>query len=212
MSIIIVDQNNPPSALVITDQQWLDHTNQNNAEFANRQILLKGDGPPSNTNDPAPFGSFYKDRLTGDRYEQIELSPAVNGYNWQLFTGNTTIIVDKSKSIRDIRNCDSTLAVGDLVYESATSALTVDEVTDNSDTRLVIGICIDKPTSTTAEILFKGSMTGLTGYTPGKKIYCSPTGTLTSSLPSSGYVQILGNCSDGTQIDFSPAMHQMKRA
>jgi hypothetical protein len=103
------------------------------------------------------------------------------------------------------------LDVGDLVYESTSTAYKVDEVVDNTDDRLIIGICIDKPTSTTAKILFKGPLTGLSGYTAGKKIYCSASGSMTTVVPSTGYLQILGNVSNGTHIDFSPAMHQIKR-
>jgi hypothetical protein len=209
-NIVIVDYDDI-HPLTITDQQWLDHTNQNNQEFANRQILLKDNGPPSNTNTPAPFGSFYKDKSTGDRYEQVEVDPGTNGYDWQLFTGNSTIIVDRSKSLLDVRDCDSTLAEGDLVYESTTTASYVDEVVDNTDTRLVIGICTKKISSTSAEILFKGPLTGLSGYNAGKKIYCSSTGVMTSVLPTTGYIQVIGNTSNGTHIDFSPAMHQVKR-
>jgi len=205
--------------LSITDQQWLDHCNQNNHEFANRQILLKGDGAPTSgsQNNPnttkAPFGSFYKNNLNGDRYEQVELDPVNNDYDWQLFGGGT-IIVDKSKSLVDERDCDSGLAVGDLVWESMTTALTVDKATSNNDTnkRLVIGMCISKPTSTTADILFKGPVTGLSDFSAGKKVYVGSSGGMTSTLPTSGFVQIVGNCSDGTHVDFSPAMHQTKRA
>jgi len=213
--ILIVDINNI-HPLTITDQQWLDHVNQNNAEFANRQILLKGNGAPTSgsQNDPnttkAPFGSFYKDNLNGNRYEQIEVDPVNNGYNWQLFTAGGNVS-DEAKSLIAIRNCDSTLSIGDLVWESTSNALEVIEVTNNIDSRLVIGICIDKPTSTTAKILFKGSLTNLSGYTAGKKVYCGTSGEMTSTVPSTGYLQVLGNCSDGTHIDFSPAMHQIKR-
>jgi len=203
--------------LTISDQQWLDHTNQNNAEFVNRQILLKGDSAPINgsQNDPivtkAPFGSFYKNNLNGDRYEQIEIDPVSNGYNWQLFTSGGAV-ADEATALTDVRNCDSGLAVGDLVMESGVNALEVVEVLNNNDTRLIIGIVLSKPTSTTAKILFKGPLTGLSGYTAGQKVYCGTTGGMSSSIPSTGYMQILGNCSDGSHIDFSPAMHHLKRS
>jgi hypothetical protein len=201
----------------ITDQQWLDHCNQNNHEFANRQILLREDGPPTNgsQNNPnttkAPYGSFYKNNLNGDRYEQVELNPVQNGYNWQLFTGSA-VIIDKSKSIVDIRDCDSGLAVGDLVWESTAFANAVVEATNNTDSRLIIGICTSKPTSTTAEIMFAGPLSGLTSFAAGKKTYVSTTGQLTSLVPTTGYLQILGNCSDGTQVDFRPSMHHLLRS
>jgi len=219
MGNIVIVNYDDIHPLTITDQQWLDHCNQNNHEFANRQILLREDGAPTSgsQSDPnttkAPFGSFYKNNLDGKRYEQIEVDPVNNGYNWQLFSGSS-VIVDESKSLVDVRDCDSTLAAGDLVWESTTNALAVIEATNNTDARLIVGLCIDKPTSTTAKILFKGPITGLTGFSAGQKVYGGTSGELTSTLPtnSSGYVQILGNCSDGTHIDFSPAMIQTKRS
>jgi len=196
--------------MAITDQQWLDHANQNNQEFSNRQILLKGSGAPSNTNDPAPFGSFYKDNNNGDRYEQIEIDPNSNGYNWQLFeTGGGS--GDGSKIVED-RDCDSGLATGDLVHESKTVYRGVDKVINNTDVRLIVGIVISKPSATVAKIMFMGAYDGITGFNTGAKVYCSGTGTLTYSLPTIGYVQILGNTSDGEHMDFNPAMSQIMRA
>jgi len=208
--IVIVDNDNPPSILTITDQQWLDHTNQNNQEFANRQILLKGDGPPSNTNTPAPFGSFYKDKLSNKRYEQVEVNPGTNGYDWQLFDVGD-IIVDNAKSIVGERPCDSSLSIGDLVHESTTVASGVDEVINNTDKRLVIGICVNKPSSTIADIMFIGPLTGVSGYSTGQKIYRSTSGSMTSVVPTTGYIQVLGNSSDGTALDFNPSMTHVKR-
>lgn len=196
--------------MAITDQQWLDHANQNNQEFSNRQILLKGNGPPSNTNTPAPFGSFYKDNNNGDRYEQLEVNPNTNGYNWQLFTGGGT--VGDSSKIVDIRPCASSLVIGDLVHLSKTVAQGVDEVINNTDNRLVVGIVLSKPSSTTAEIMFIGSLTGLSGYGTGVKVYRGTLGELTDTLPSTGFVQILGNTSDGTHIDFKPSATHIQRA
>jgi len=211
MGRIEIVNNDDVSILTISDQQWLDHANQNNAEFANRQILLKGDGPPSNVNDPAPFGSFYKNNLTGDRYEQRELDPNTNGYDWQLFQTGGAAPGEADRLIED-RPCDSSLAAGDLVHESTTVAGGVDKVVNNTDGRLVIGICMAKPSATVASIMFIGAYTGISGFNTGAKVYCSPTGTLTYTLPTTGYVQVLGNTSDGSHMDFRPIMLQTLRA
>jgi hypothetical protein len=53
--------------MAITDQQWLDHANQNNQEFSNLQILLKCNGPPSNNSTPDRFVSLYNDNNNGNR-------------------------------------------------------------------------------------------------------------------------------------------------
>ncbi len=195
----------------VTDQQFLDHANQNNAEFVNRQILLKGNGVPSNITDPAPFGSFYKNNLTGDRYEQRELDPNTNGYDWQLFQTGGAAPGEADRLIED-RPCEPSLVAGDLVHESKTVASGVDKVVNNTDDRLVIGICMGKPSTNVASIMFIGSYTGISGFNTGAKVYCSSTGILTYTLPTTGYVQTLGNTSDGSHMDFRPIMSQILRA
>jgi len=110
------------------------------------------------------------------------------------------------------RACDSSLAVGDLVMESTTITDGVDKVTDNSNTRSVIGWVYSKPTTTTAEILTKGVITGLSGLTKAGKTYLSSTGTFTSALPTSNYVHVLGHAVDADRIDFDPVNTKIKRS
>jgi len=111
-----------------------------------------------------------------------------------------------------IRDCDASLAAGDLVCESTTITNGVDKVTSNSETRDVIGWVVSKPTSTTAEVLFKGNITGLSGLTKAGKVYLSSTGTFTSTLAVANYVKILGHAIDTNQIDFNPVNTKVKRA
>jgi hypothetical protein len=109
------------------------------------------------------------------------------------------------------RACDSSLAVGDLVCESSSITDGVDKVTSNSETRDVVGWVMNKPSSTTAEILFKGVITGLSGLTKTGKVYLSDTGGFTSTLPTSNYVKVLGHAIDADQIDFNPVNTKIKR-
>ena len=111
-----------------------------------------------------------------------------------------------------IRDCDSSLAAGDLVCESTTITNGVDKVTSNSEARDVIGWVVSKPTSTTAEVLFKGNITGLSGLTKAGKVYLSTTGTFTATLAVANYVKILGHAIDTNQIDFNPINTKVKRA
>lgn len=192
----------------VTNAQWLDHANQNVQEFSNRNVLLRQDGAPDNVNDPAPYGAFYKNKLNGDRYEQIEVDPVSNGYNWQLFT--TSSSTPTNEDVVRVKNCDTSLSVGDLVWESSTAGK-VDECINNTDKRRVIGVCIDKPTTTTASIMFEGEITGLSGIIIAQKVYCSAIGTITSTLPTVGYVQTLGDASGTTEVDFNPSHNQILR-
>ncbi len=192
--------------MAITDQQWLDHANQNIQEFSNRQIMLKGTvSPPGEL--AAPIGAFYKNQSNGDRYEKVGSGDS----DWELFS--TGVTEDhQHRDLKEIRPCDETLAVGDLVMESATTPGNVDEATSNTDSRRIIGICIEKPTSTTANILFTGKVTGLTGLTISAKVYCSTGGVITGVLPTTGYIQVLGDAISITEVDFSPSHQRILRS
>jgi len=109
-----------------------------------------------------------------------------------------------------VRSCDSGLAVGDLVMESESISNGVDKVTSNSDKRSVIGYCIGKPTTTTAEILLAGEIDGLSGLIKGEKVYLGTDGTFTTTKPTKGYVHILGQAIEVSKIDFDPGNTKIK--
>lgn len=51
----------------VTDQQFLDHANQNNGEFTNRRIKIHGTGAPTGANI-APYKSLYVDTDNDNEY------------------------------------------------------------------------------------------------------------------------------------------------
>jgi hypothetical protein len=63
--------------MAVTDQQFLDHTNLNNAEFANRQVTIRGFGDPRiNPGVVGVPGWYYLDDNTSPptRYEKVSTS------------------------------------------------------------------------------------------------------------------------------------------
>jgi hypothetical protein len=110
----------------------------------------------------------------------------------------------------ETRACDASLAVGDLVCESSTITNGVDKVTSNSETRDVIGYVIGKPDATTANILMKGVISGLSGLTKAGKVFLSSNGGFTSTIPSNGYIKTLGQAIDADTIDFDPSITKVK--
>ena len=110
----------------------------------------------------------------------------------------------------DTRTCDAGVSVGDLVCESSTITNGVDKVVSNTDVRSVIGFVVNKPTTTTAEILLKGKISGLSGITKGYKVYLSSAGTFTSTKPQYGYLHVLGHAVDADTIDFDPVNIKIK--
>lgn len=71
--------------MAVTDQQFLDHSNLNNAEFANRQVTLRGNGDPrTGAGVVGVMGWFYLDDNIDPptRYEKV--GPLDT--DWELFT------------------------------------------------------------------------------------------------------------------------------
>ena len=108
------------------------------------------------------------------------------------------------------RSCDASLAIGDLVFESNSISNGVDKVENNKNVRSVLGYVTEKPTSTTAMILTKGVITGLSGLTKTGKVYLSSSGGFTNTIPTGGYLQVLGHAIDSDQFDFNPINTKVK--
>ena len=109
------------------------------------------------------------------------------------------------------RNCDISLAVGDLVVESETVVNGVDGAVDNTDIRPVFGIVIKKSSSTVCNVLIIGTVGGFSGLTKARKTFLSITGTVTSAVPATGYLQCLGNARDVDTVDFDPQLGRVLR-
>ena len=99
---------------------------------------------------------------------------------------------------------DINAQVGDLVMYSESADDTVDVVEDNFDSRSVVGIITDKPTTTTAIVMTKGQISGLTGLTKTKKAYLGSNGEIAVIKPSTGNFQILGHSTDTGVLNFNP--------
>lgn len=107
--------------------------------------------------------------------------------------GSTTVVMD----------CDSSLAVNDLVSASFSVNNLVDEVTSNSALSVphgILGLCFSKPTSITCEVLLVGKVTGLSGLTVGQALYLQTDGSIAHAIPSTGVVQQIGIAISSTQF------------
>lgn len=119
--------------------------------------------------------------------------------------------VTSSRLLLEERDCLAGAQVGDLVVESEVFVDRVDVVTDNTDVRPVFAVIINKLTSTRCEILLLGQISGYTGLTKGRKVFLSETGRITSTPPTTGYVQSLGVAKEDSIVDFRPNMQRVKR-
>ena len=119
--------------------------------------------------------------------------------------GNTTQITTI------LRDCVVGANVGDLVMESLTVANTVDITTNNVDTRPVVGVIVEKPTTTTALIANSGTILGLAGLNKGKTVFLGVSGDITSIPPTTGYIQYLGVANEVDEVNFQPSIIRVKR-
>ena len=111
----------------------------------------------------------------------------------------------------ETRNCAVDAAVGDLVFESDSITLGVDVADSNVDERTVIGIIIEKPTTSTATVCTSGRIEGLSGLTKAQRIYLSGTGKFSVEQMTYGYIHVLGHAVEENIIDFNPANTKIKQ-
>lgn len=101
-------------------------------------------------------------------------------------------------------NCASSAAIGDLVYQDTTVETLVNVCEDNTTLEPAIGVIIDKREDTVCEVLVLGVYVGYTGLDIGDRIYLGTDGTVTTTKPSVGYMQTMGQAVAGNAIFFLP--------
>jgi len=122
-----------------------------------------------------------------------------------------TTAIDTATKIADIFTCDVSVAVGDLVRASTTTDETVETVTTNVYSDIVIGMVISKPTATSCEVLFSGKVedNGLSGLTFGKVIWVGTSGEVTTTKPATGHIQKLGVAIKSNKIFLLPSTEKV---
>jgi hypothetical protein len=97
--------------------------------------------------------------------------------------------------------CDVAVVAGDPVRFSDTIDGEVERLLNNTFNGLVVGIVSEKPTSTTCIVILIGLLSGIgSGFTKGQPVWVSPAGHTTTTRPTSGHLQILGNATSSTDI------------
>ncbi len=103
-------------------------------------------------------------------------------------------------------------AANDFVVVTTTN--TVAKVPDNLTTTMprgIFGVCSNKPTATTADVIFIGRVSGFSGLTVGLPVFVSTTGTATHTAPTTGMVQQIGFATSATEI-FVNLLQPFRRA
>ena len=98
--------------------------------------------------------------------------------------------------------------VGDLVYPSGNLAMT--QADNSSITTQAVALIVEKPTSTTATLLFMGKVTGFAGLTAGNELFLGSSGAIVNKtgLPTAAdaIIQKVGSAVDTTTFIFDPQL------
>lgn len=115
--------------------------------------------------------------------------------------GSSSTIASESPKLVQTFVTDPATSAGDLVRISGIN--TVTKISDNFSTSIpngIFGVVWQKPTSTSAKVLFIGIMNGFSGFTPGLPLFISVTGSPTHVVPMTGMVQQIGFAISSTQF------------
>lgn len=108
--------------------------------------------------------------------------------------------------------CEASAAEGDLVYQDPLNDKRVIVATDNTQVPQVFGVIKEKSGPTDANVLILGIAGGFSSLTISGRIYLSTTGTITQTIPTTGFVHNLGFAVSETEILFIPNNIRAKRA
>ena len=185
-----------------------DFENFINSEIPRRQVLVKGEGAPT---EVATQGTQYINTLTDDRWEKK--GQGINA-NWILLAlGSAGAVGQGEQTLVEIMDCAAELIVGGLVRISTEVDGYVDWVKDNATPKPVMGICIEKIDGTSAKIRFFGkTSTTASGLSRGYLVFLQENGTMGPSVPAIGYRQILGVARSANVVHFNPELVLTKRA
>lgn len=169
---------------------------------SNVHIYKKTTDPSS---APLEVGQHWINTTNGNHYLSKGTSSSAD---WILVgVGSAT---DAPSVINQYTSTSGTSALDLVVLNSSGEAV---KITTNSTTDIptgILGICTSKPSSTTANVLTMGIVSGYSSLTVGAPVFVSTAGVLTQTVPSTGVVQQIGFAKSATSIfvNLKVAMHR----
>lgn len=119
------------------------------------------------------------------------------GYRYNPFTGNLDYVNSGASTsapkLTALFDCDIGVAEGDLVVVNGANTIT--NIMDNTISSIpngIFGVVYQKPTTTSAYVMFLGIKDGYSGLTVGSALYISTLGEPTHTVPLTGIVQQIG--------------------
>lgn len=107
--------------------------------------------------------------------------------------------------------CDSSADVGDVVYCSGLTETFAYVNSDNREKIPSIGVIITKPSGTICGVQTEGDCSlSFPGLESGKKVWVGTDGKLSTTVPSSGYMQVMGQCPANGKVILKPQVQRTK--
>lgn len=175
--------------------------------IGDRNIEFNYDKFDANNLDITSKGPCYIRFLAG-RYPDQLLSPTARKGLANVSVGGTTT-GSPLTNITVVMDCATGVLIDDWVYQSLTIDNRAIKATNNSPNAPVIGIVIDKPTTTTCEVLLNG--TYVLSVSRGK-LFLGSGGTAVNTGPTTGYLQTLGVSFGNGTVYINPNLNRVKRA
>ena len=136
------------------------------------------------------------------------ISPVINTVNNYNFDTITVI-----KKIEKDFFCDTSLTEGDTVYISLSDDNFVIKNVNNTDiVPPTIGVVTEKTSLTTCKVLMSGECNLIfSGLSTGKIIFLSTSGGLTTTAPTTGFIQEIGICYENNKAYINPSYVRTKK-
>ena len=176
--------------------------------IGDRNVEFNNDLFTINHLDITAQGPCYIRFLAGRYPEQILPGTARQDLT-NVPVGSTTSGSGTLANISQIMDCAASVVVNDWVYQSLTTNNRAIKATNNSPNAPVIGIVIDKPTTTTCEVLLNGTYNLAVDR---GKMFLGTGGVASNVGPGSGYLQTLGVSFGNGKVYINPNLNRVKRA
>lgn len=119
--------------------------------------------------------------------------------------------ISTSNQITDEFDCLAGTATGDVVYPSPTTDRLVLSAINNTEVIPAIGIVLSKPSTLTCIVLLYGEASQtFPDVTRASTVFLRDDGGLTSTLPTTGYVQVMGFSYEDQTVFIDPQKIRVK--
>jgi len=119
-------------------------------------------------------------------------------------------VYDSLTYFSEIYNYDTVISLYDLVYQVGYDKK-VKSVVDNNSLNPIIGVVTKIISNSEVQVTFAGTFDINETLQEGRKVFISVSGTLTTEVPDTNYIQVLGHAITSNRFNFQPELRRVKR-